>query len=76
MYSYTDTIFVLAREDRPVICAHQDSVSLCLHAGHGDGRGVTLRFTKAQVGAVRELLQALEALPELGEPFGSDETPA
>lgn len=70
MRTRTDTTFELARGDRPTVCPHKDCVSFSLPSYMtADAHGFSLHLRRAHLGVVQELLAALEALPELGEPF-------
>ena len=61
--TWTETYYALTAEDIPLISQHDDSVSFHLPGDRG-GAGFCLQLTPAHLPAVRQLLEALEQVPQ------------
>ena len=63
MKHWTETWFALTSDDQPSVCAHPHSVTLAIAGYALDGQGFTLELTRAHLGVVQQLADALAALP-------------
>ena len=72
---WTDTTFYLEGHEQPMITQHTDHQTVSFHIpGYMlDGRGFSICFKRTHLDAVRQLVQALEAIPDPGDPFPEED---